>query len=59
MKVGDKHVGGLLQFGMRARMDPIENLKERIVRAVLVALKEGRGKLYHHNPRLQPGNDSD
>ena len=51
MKVGDKHVGGLLQFGIRGGMDPMDNEEERIVRAVLVALKEGQRKLYHHVTR--------
>ena len=34
---------GSLQFGIRTVMDPQEGLEERIVRAVLVALREGQG----------------
>ena len=43
MRVGDKPVRGSLQVGIRAVMDPLEDLEERIVRAVLVALREGQG----------------
>ena len=41
VKIGDKHVRGLLQFGIRAGMDPMEDFEERIVRVVLAALYEG------------------
>lgn len=43
MKVDGNHVGGLLQFGIKANMDPMEGLEEGIVRAILVAFREGQG----------------
>ena len=43
---------GLLQVGIRAAMDPLEGLKERIVRAVLVALREGHGIAQPRAPSL-------
>ena len=43
MRVGDKLVRDLLQVEIRAVIDPLEGLEERIVRAVLVALREGQG----------------
>ena len=36
-------MGGLLQFGIGAVMDPMEGVEERIVRAILVALRVGQG----------------
>ena len=41
MKIGGKHVGGLLQFGIRAIMDPLEGLEEMIVQCKDMGSKVG------------------
>lgn len=40
-------MGGLLQFGIRTGMDPIDGLEEWIEWVVLVASMEGRGIAQH------------
>ena len=51
-------MGGLSQFGIRAVMDPMEGLEEMIVRAILVALREGQGiallRVPHHLRKVPP-----
>ena len=46
VKVGDKLLGGWLQFGIIAGMDLIKGLEEKIVRAILVHW--GNAKVLHN-----------